>query len=112
MTLRELREHVKRTRASGGDVVRLNVDEQMRYSFPFASFIVMLLGSPLTGAIRRGGQALGFGLALLISFTYYVLLEVGKTFGYNGTLAPALAAWLPNLAFLAAGLFGLWKTRK
>jgi lipopolysaccharide export system permease protein len=112
MTLSELREHVRRTRLSGGDVTKLGVDEQMRYSFPFASFIVMLLGAPLTGAIRRGGHALGFGLALLVSFTYYVLLEVGKTMGYNETVPAALAAWLPNLAFTGAGMLGLLRTRK
>jgi lipopolysaccharide export system permease protein len=112
MSLRELRAHVKRTEASGGDATKLKVDEQMRYSFPFAAFIVMLLSAPLTGAIRRGGHALGFGLALLVSFTYYVLLEVGKTFGYNGTFPPALAAWLPNLVFTGLGVFGLVRTRK
>jgi len=112
MTLPELRRHIRRTEASGGDVTKLRVDEQMRYSFPFATFIVMLLGAPLTGAIRRGGHAVGFGLALFVGFTYYVLLQVGKTFGYNGTFPPLLAAWLPNLAFIAAGLAGLWKTRK
>jgi lipopolysaccharide export system permease protein len=112
MTLAELSEHVHRTRASGGDVLRLEVDRHLRYSFPFACFIVILLGAPLTGAIRRGGHALGFGLALLVGFVYYVLLELGKTLGYNGTLPPLLAAWLPNLVFTALGFVGLWKTRK
>jgi lipopolysaccharide export system permease protein len=112
MTLPELREHARRTRATGGDPTRLLVDEQTRYSFPFASFIVVLLGAPLTGAIRRGGHALGFGLALLVGFVYYVLLQIGETYGTNGTLPPWLAAWLPNMFFLLLGLLGLWKTRK
>ncbi len=112
MTLSELREHRRRTRLSGGDVTKIEVDERMRASFPAASFIVVLLGAPLAGAIRRGGHALGFGLALLVSFVYYVLLQVGETYGHNGTLTPTLAAWLPNLVFLAIGIFGLWKSRK
>lgn len=112
MTLSELSDHVRRTRASGGDVLRLQVDRHLRWSFPFACFIVILLGAPLTGAIRRGGHALGFGLALLVGFVYYVLLELGKTFGYNGTLPPLVAAWLPNLFFGLLGGIGLWKTRK
>jgi lipopolysaccharide export system permease protein len=112
MRLSELHEHVRRTGASGGDVLRLRVDQHVRYAFPFACFIVILLGAPLTGAIRRGGHALGFGLALLVGFVYYVLLEFGKTFGYNGSLPPMLAAWLPNLVFTGIGAVGLWKTRK
>ena len=112
MTLRELSDHIDRTRASGGDVTRLLVDRHARLSFPFASFIVVLLGAPLTGAIRRGGHAVGFGIALLVGFIYYILLQTGETFGYNGTLPPMMAAWLPNLVFLVVGAVGLWKTRK
>jgi lipopolysaccharide export system permease protein len=112
MTLPELRDHIRRTAASGGDVTGLHVDLQTRFSFPFASFIVVLLGAPLTGAIRRGGHALGFGLALLVGFVYYILLQIGETYGHNGTMPPVLAAWIPNIFFLALGLVGLWRTRK
>lgn len=112
MTLPELSDHITRTAASGGDVRRLQVDRHTRYSFPFASFIVVLLGAPLTGAIRRGGHALGFGIALLVGFVYYILLQVGETFGDNGSLSPFVAAWLPNVVFLAVGGVALFKTRK
>ena len=112
MTLAELKDYTERTVRSGGDITRLLVERHQRISFPFASFIVLLLGAPLTGAIRRGGHALGFALTLLVGFTYYVLLQVGKSLGVNGTLPPLLAAWLPNLVFLAVGGLGLWKTRK
>lgn len=112
MTLAELKDHARRTTATGGDPTPLLVDEQMRYSLPFASFIVVLLGAPLAGAIRRGGQALGFGLALLIGFVYYVLLQIGETYGVSRTLPPWAAAWLPNVVFLVLGLLGLAKTSK
>jgi lipopolysaccharide export system permease protein len=112
MTLPELRDHIRRTAASGVDVTGLHVDLHARFSFPFASFIVVLLGAPLTGAIRRGGHALGFGLALLVGFVYYILLQIGETYGHNGTMPPVLAAWIPNIFFLTLGLVGLWRTRK
>jgi lipopolysaccharide export system permease protein len=112
MTLGELREHTHRARLSGGDVTRLRVEMHRRLAFPFASFVVVLLGAPLTGAIRRGGHAVGFASALLVGFVYYVLLEIGGTFGTSGQLPPGVAAWLPNAVFLALGLIGLAKTRK
>jgi lipopolysaccharide export system permease protein len=112
MTLGELRDHARRTASSGGDVTRFAVDEHARWSFPCASFVVILLGAPLAGAIRRGGHALGFGLALLLGFAYYILLRISQTYGLNGSLPAWAAAWLPNAAFVAAGVVGFWKTRK
>ncbi len=112
MTIGELVEHTKRARLSGGDVTRLLVEMHRRIAFPFASFVVVLLGAPLTGAIRRGGHAVGFAAALFVGFLYYVLLEVGGTFGLSGQLPAPVAAWLPNLVFSGLGLYGLAKTRK
>jgi lipopolysaccharide export system permease protein len=112
MTLGELRDQAHRIASSGGDVTRFIVDEHSRWSFPFASFVVILLGAPLAGAIRRGGHALGFGLALLLGFGYYILLRVAQTFGLNGTLPAWAAAWLPNIVFMVAGSLAFWKTRK
>ncbi len=112
MPLGELLEHTKRARLSGGDVTRLLVEKHRRIAFPFANFVVVLLGAPLTGAIRRGGHTVGFAAALLVGFLYYVLLEVGGTFGLSGQLPPIVAAWLPNIVFIALGIFGLAKTRK
>ena len=66
----------------------------------------------MTGAIRRGGHAVAFGAALLVGFVYYILLQTGETFGYNGTLSPFVAAWVPNFVFLIVGIGALWKTRK
>jgi lipopolysaccharide export system permease protein len=112
MTLGELDDQIRRTISSGGDATTLRVEHAARWAFPFAGLVVVLLGAPLAGAIRRGGQALGFGLALLIGFSYYFLLRIGTTYGLNGTFPPWLAAWLPNAVFVAAGIVGLWKARK
>jgi len=112
MTLGELIEHTKRSKLSGADITRLLVEKNRRFAFPFANFLVVLLGAPMTGAIRRSGHAVGFALALFVGFLYYVLLEIGGTLGINGTLPASVAAWLPNVVFLLAGLYGLYKTRK
>ena len=34
------------------------------------------------------GLALGAGIALLISFSYYGVLKTGQALGYNGNLPP------------------------
>jgi lipopolysaccharide export system permease protein len=103
MGYRELARHVEKAKASGGEVRKAEVDLQMKLAFPFTSFLIVLLGSPLAALLRRGGNALGFSLALGISFVYYLAIRVGQSLGYNGVLPPLPSAWIANLVFLAIG---------
>ncbi|MFH1278668.1 MAG: LPS export ABC transporter permease LptG [Candidatus Eisenbacteria bacterium] len=105
MSHRELSAYIDRASSSGGEVQREQVDLHMKVAFPFTSFLIVLLGSPLSALLRRGGNAVGFTLALLICFVYYMAIRVGQSFGYNGVLPPLLAAWIANLLFFALGLF-------
>jgi len=103
MSYRELSAYVAKAKASGGEVRKEEVDLHMKIAFPFTSFLVVLLGSPLAALLRRGGNALGFSLALVICFVYYLAIRVGQSLGYNAVLAPLHAAWIANAVFLALG---------
>lgn len=105
MSYRELSAYIDRAASSGGEVQRERVDLHMKVSFPFTSFLIVLLGSPLAALLRRGGNAVGFTLALLICFVYYLAIRVGQSFGYNGVLPPLLAAWIADLLFFSLGLY-------
>lgn len=51
---------------------------------------------------RQGKQGVLISLGLLTGFIIYFLIDVIHAFGLSGTLPPALAAWAPVLAVLAA----------
>ncbi|HEY8296422.1 MAG TPA: LptF/LptG family permease [Candidatus Baltobacteraceae bacterium] len=73
---------------------------------PFACFVFVLIAVPFgIRSVRGGGNtSIGFGLAVLIVFIYYVVLTI---FSYVGeALVPiaALVAWMPNIIFTAIGL--------
>jgi lipopolysaccharide export system permease protein len=104
MSYRELARHVAKAKASGGEVRKEEVDLNMKIAFPFTSFLIVLLGSPLAALLRRGGNALGFTLALIVCFVYYLGIRVGQSLGYNGVLAPVHAAWIANALFLGLGI--------
>jgi lipopolysaccharide export system permease protein len=79
---------------------------QEKLAQPFACFVFVLIAVPFgLRAMRGGGSAsLGFGLAVLIVFIYYVVMTV---FSYIGETLPALAAlwaWMPNVIFTAIGV--------
>jgi lipopolysaccharide export system permease protein len=103
MNLLQLRRYIERVRESGGRAQKYLVEAHLKVSFPFINLIIVLVGTSVGVRIRRGHRALGMGLALAISFTYYGFLRVGQALGHNGSLPPLLAAWIGNLVFLAVG---------
>jgi len=88
------------------------VERHLKIALPFANFIVILIGAPFASRKRRGGTGLSFGLSLLISFSFFIIIRFGQVLGHQGTLEPLLAAWLGNLVFLGLGLYTLFTVRK
>jgi len=103
MNIRQLQGHVELTRLSGGDPTSSLVDIQYNLAFPFVNLIVVLIGIILASGPRKTTIASGFGLTLLVSFGYYLVMNFGRTLGQNGTLSPLLAGWTANVLFM--GLF-------
>ncbi len=99
-------------RAIGADPRKWVVERHLKLSLPFANLIVILLGAPMASRKRRGGMGLNFGLSLMISFIYFILIRVGQVLGHQGVLSPLLGAWLGNLVFLSLGLYTLFTVKK
>ena len=108
----ELLNRIKLKKSMGQDTAKDKVELYLKISFPFINFIIILLGIPLAANPRRSGGTIGFGLSIIISFIYFVILRAGQSFGYNNKLPPALAATIGNIIFLAVGLIMFFKTRK
>ena len=100
----ELRTHIDRVRKSGGKIERYMTDLHFKLAYPLAGSIFVLLGVAIASGKRKQSMATGFGLTLAISFTYYGVLRVGQTLGYNGVLPAPLAAEVGNILFLIVGV--------
>ncbi len=109
---REFREDGETLMEIGADSRKWLVDLYMKLSYPLASFIFVLFGAPLASRKRRSGPAIGFALALLISFIYFGFTRAGQVLGHNGTLEPWLGAWIGNLVFFVAGIIMMFRVRK
>lgn len=112
MSFSELNKFIEELRAIGADVRKWLVERHLKIAFPLANFIVVLLGAPLASRKRRGGMGLNFGLSLLITFVYFIIIRTGQVFGYRAILHPVLAAWLGNLIFMTLGIISLLRVRK
>ena len=112
MTGAELRAFIARKIRTGRNADREAVELQLRMAFPFANFVIVLLGVPISASTRSTGKPLLVGMCLLLSFVYYGSIQAGRAFGWNGLLHPFVGAWGANLVFLAIGGTLLFRTRK
>lgn len=112
MNYTELRRFVNKMKELGADARRWLVDLHMKIAYPFANLIIVLFGAPLAARKRRSGPALGFALALLISFIYFLFLRSGQVLGHKGTLEPWLAAWIGNIVFGVGAIFMMLRLRR
>ncbi len=111
MTYAQLQRFGERLQRSGGDVGRTFTKKEQRLAIPVATLVIILFGAPLATSSRRGGAAFGIGVSLATTILYLMLFRFSGALGYAGTLDPRLAAWIPNLLFLAAGLVLLKRVR-
>jgi lipopolysaccharide export system permease protein len=111
MTREQLAALSDRVTRSGGDPGRLDVKRQQRLAIPVATLIIVFFGAPLATSSKRGGAAFGIGLSLATTILYLVLFRVSGALGYAGVLDPWIAAWLPNMIFLAGGFLLMLRVR-
>ena len=83
--------------------LKMQAELHGRFAFPFASIVFALLAIPFGLQNRRSGKSAGFATSIAILLAYYLMLSLLRTLAERGSIPPALAVWLPNIIFLAAG---------
>ena len=111
MGYRDLYRYIKAKAAVGGETIAERTDYQWKFSYPLINVVIVLFGLPIAVRVRQSGMALNFGIAMVITFTFRVLIEVFREFGHNGDFSPAVSAWVPIGIFFVAGLYMLSRIR-
>lgn len=104
LNLSEHKEFIHNLESSGLDASRTNVDYYSKISFPFANIVTILFGISVSTNRRKGGAALQFGIAILVSFIYLGLVKISQVIGYNGDINPILTAWMANILFIMVSI--------
>jgi lipopolysaccharide export system permease protein len=112
MNFRQLGVYIDKLARSGGPVDKYRVDLYFKFSFPFTSLIFAMIGAALSSAKRKPSMATGFGLTLLISFTYYGVLRIGQGLGHSGVIDPLVGAWMGNIVFVVVGGMLLYRANQ
>ncbi len=108
MSIREMENYIWRLSKSGANTVvrNLNVDLYQRFTAPFTSLIIILLGLPFSLMVRKRATGLSaIGVSIIVGFIYYILTAVCLALGKYGLLAPFLAASLSHIMVLTLSLY-------
>jgi len=104
MQYAELGRFIDAIERSGGTPSDLRTARAQRIAFPFACLVIVLFGMPLAHSNRRGGAPRSIGIALATTIVFLIFVRIAEALGAGGAIDAQLAAWLPNLVFLVAGL--------
>ena len=101
MNTREL----SRYSAHGPDWVEARIELHRRLALPVACLVLALVGIPLGVSSRKGGKSGGYVTAVFLAFFCYWLAFISLVrLARQRALPPDIALWIPNAAFLIAGL--------
>ncbi|MDC0832068.1 LptF/LptG family permease [Geitlerinema sp. CS-897] len=101
-------------KASGREdkIRKLEIRIQQKFAIPFACVAFGLVGAALGTKPQRTSASRGFGISVLVIFTYYLLMSVGDALGLSGLIRPWIAGWLPTLVGLGVGMGLLMRASK
>lgn len=105
LSYRSLRARIDGLGNKGIDASHYLVDLHLKISVPFAVLMMTWIAIPLAGSVRRNpsiAQILASGL--VIGFSYWVVLGLGRSLGATGLIGPITAAWSANAIMGLTGL--------
>lgn len=111
MTVADLRAYIESMRGSGLNVLPQLVDLHRKIAFPLVTIVMTLLAVPFAVLTGRRGALYGIGVGIVFAIVYWTANNAFGAVGSAGLMAPALAAWAPNLLFGAGAAFLLLTAR-
>jgi lipopolysaccharide export system permease protein len=111
MRYAELGRYIDALKRSGNDANKLIVEQALKIALPATCLIIALFGAPLSVQAPRAGAAIGVAISLGTTVIFLLMTQIMKAVGAGGLVDPTLAAWLPNIMFLLAGLVLMARVR-
>jgi lipopolysaccharide export system permease protein len=91
------------------DRMKLRIVVQDKFTTAFAVFSFAIVAVPLGIKISRKETSANLGLALVMAMGYYFLTIAIGWLDRHPEMRPDLLMWLPNLIFVALGLWLFWR---
>jgi lipopolysaccharide export system permease protein len=96
----ELKEFIIREKLKGSSRIEFfEVEMYKRTAFPFATYILTIIGVSISSRKIRGGVGLHIAVGLVLSCMYILFMHVFTTLATSGLTEPIIAVWIPNILF-------------
>lgn len=106
LTTPQLTEYVEKQKMRGvANIKSFEIEREKRYASTAAAFILTLIGMSLSSKKSKGGMGLNIGIGLALSFSYILFSTVTSSFAVSGLTTPFIAMQIPNVIYLAIGLY-------
>lgn len=95
-----LKEYIENEKMKGSErIPQYLLELHQRTSYPFATYILTLIGVSFASRKVRGGIGVHIAVSLAIVFIYILAMEVMTVSASKAGLNPLLAVWIPNILF-------------
>lgn len=109
----ELNDFIEAERKKGSDkTVHYEIEKHQRTSYPFATYILTIIGVSIASRKNRGGIGAHLAVGVLIAVSYIFAMKVTTVAATNAGLNPLLAVWLPNIIYFFISIIVFTKAQK
>lgn len=113
LSIAELSEQVSQGEQSGANTLPAKVELHGKLAYPFAAFVVSLIGLKFGYKSERATETTkGVLLAFAIGISYWFIMSAGRALGLRGDIPPLLATWMANVLILAIITVDAWLSRQ
>ena len=100
MTFSELKKLISREKLKGSAAVSsYEIELHQRTSYPFAAYILTIIGVAVSSQKKRGGIGLNIAIGLGFVFIYIFAMKMTTVAAINVGFPTLLAVWIPNILF-------------
>jgi lipopolysaccharide export system permease protein len=102
----QIRDFIELEKKKGSaNIAKYEIELYQRTSFPFANYVLTLIGMAIASRKTRGGIGANIAAGLFLAFMYIFAMKVTAVAAENVGFPSYIAVWIPNFIFGVIGVF-------
>jgi lipopolysaccharide export system permease protein len=113
MTFLQLKKFIEREKQKGSAwIPYFEIELHQRTSYPFAAYVLTVIGVAVSSEKRRGGIGMNIAIGLAFVFVYIFAMKMLTVASINVGFPVILSVWIPNFIFGVVAYFLYKKAQK